>query len=166
MFSKKIGCNVEVYVNDMLVKSKANIEHLDDLRETFDTLRKYKMKLNPTKCAFGVSLGKFLSFIVSQKGIKANLEKVKVILEMMLPKIVKEVQRLTRWVVALNRIVSKATEKCLPFFETLKQAFKWTEECETAFKNLKEYLTRPPLPSPSVKGEDLFLYLVISKKKQ
>ena len=91
MFSKKIGCNVEVYVNDMLVKSKANIEHLDYLRETFDTLWKYKMKLNPTTCAFGVSLGKFLNFMVSQKEIKANLEKVKVILEMMSPKTMKEV---------------------------------------------------------------------------
>ena len=91
MFSKKVGWDVEVYVNDMLVKSKANIEHLDDLRETFDTLWKYKMKLNPTTCAFGVSLGKFLNFMVSQKEIKANLEKVKVILEMMSPKTMKEV---------------------------------------------------------------------------
>lgn len=121
MFSKKIGCNVEVYVNDMLVKSKANIEHLDDLRETFDTLQKYKMKLNPTKCSFGVSLGKFLSFMVSQKGIEANLEKVKVILEMMSPKTMKEVQRLTRRVVALNRIVSKAIDKWLPIKKAMNK---------------------------------------------
>ena len=80
MFKKQIGKNVEVYVNDMLVKSKEEEDHLDDLKETFNTLRQYSMKLNPSKCAFGVSLGKFLGFIVSQKGIEANPEKVRAIL--------------------------------------------------------------------------------------
>ena len=82
---------------------------------------------------------------MSQRGIEANLKKVKAIMEMTSPKIVKEVQRLIGQVSTLNRFVSKATNKCLPFFKTLKQAFKWTEECEIAFKNLKEYLMRPPL---------------------
>ena len=99
--------------------------------------------------------------MVSQRGIEAYPEKVKVILELILPKTVKKVQRLTRRVVALNRFVPKATDKCLPFFKTLKQAFEWTEECKIAFKNLKEYLTRPPLLSLLVKGEDFFLYLAI-----
>ena len=80
MFKKQIGKNVEVYVNDMLVKSKEEEDLLDDLKETFNTLRQYSMKLNPSKCAFGVSLGKFLGFIVSQKGIEANPEKVRAIL--------------------------------------------------------------------------------------
>lgn len=145
MFSKKIGWDVEVSVNNMLVKSKMNAEHLDDLRETFGALRKYKIKLNPTKCTFWVSSWKFLGFMVSQRGIGANPKKVKAIMEMTSPKIVKEVQRLIGQVSTLNRFVSKATNKCLPFFKTLKQAFKWTEECEIAFKNLKEYLMRPPL---------------------
>ena len=145
MFSKKIGWDVEVSVNNMLVKSKMNAEHLDDLRETFSALRKYKIKLNPTKCTFWVSSWKFLGFMVSQRGIGANPKKVKAIMEMTSPKIVKEVQRLIGQVSTLNRFVSKATNKCLPFFKTLKQAFKWTEECEIAFKNLKEYLMRPPL---------------------
>ena len=82
MFSKQIGRNMEVYVDDMLVKSKEEGSHLDDLKETFETLRQYKMKLNPTKCAFGVSSGKILNLMVSQRGIKANIEKVKAILEM------------------------------------------------------------------------------------
>ena len=145
MFSKKIGWDVEVSVNNMLVKSKMNAEHLDDLRETIGVLRKYNMKLNPTKCTFWVSSWKFLGFMVSQRGIGANPKKVKAIMEMTSPKIVKEVQRLIGQVSTLNRFVSKATNKCLPFFKTLKQAFKWTEECEIAFKNLKEYLMRPPL---------------------
>ena len=137
MFSKQIGRNMEVYVDDMLVKSKEEGSHLDDLKETFKTLRQYKMKLNLTKCAFRVSFGKFLSFMVSQQGIKANPEKVKAILEMSSPKTIKKVQKLTGRVAALNRFVSKATNKCLPFFKTLKHAFTWTDDYETTFQELK-----------------------------
>ena len=120
MFCKQIVRNMEVYVDDMLVKSKEEFAHLDDLKETFATLRKYKMKLNPSKCAFGVASGKFLGFMVSQRGIEANLEKVQAILNMALSKTVKEVQKLTRRIAALNMFVSKAMDKCLPFFKTLK----------------------------------------------
>ena len=127
MFEKQIGRNVEVYVDDMLVKSKEEEDHLDDLRETFNMLKQYSMKLNPSKCAFGVSLGKFLGFMVSQRGIEANPKKVKAILEMSSPRMVKEVQSLTGRIAALNRFVSKATDKCLPFFKTLKKVFSWTE---------------------------------------
>ena len=112
MFSNQIGRNMEVYVDDMLVKSKEELTHLDDLRETFAMLRQNQMKLNPSKCAFGVASGKFLGFMVSQRGIEANQEKVKAILNMASPKTVKEVQKLTRKIAALNKFVSKVTEKC------------------------------------------------------
>ena len=82
---------MEVYMDDMLIKNKEELAHLDDFKETFDTLRQYQMKLNPTKCAFGVASGKFLEFMVSQSGIEANPEKVRAILDMTLPKTVKEV---------------------------------------------------------------------------
>ena len=131
MFKKQIGRNVKVYVDDMLIKSRKEEDHLDDLRETFNTLRQYHMKLNPSKCAFGVSSRKFLGFIVSQRGIEANPEKVRAILEMCSPKTTKKVQSLTGRVAAFNRFVSKTTDKCLPFFKTLKKAFAWTKECET-----------------------------------
>ena len=165
MFKKQIGRNVEVYVDDMLVKSRKEKDHLDDLRETFNTLRQYHMKLNPSKCAFEVSSGKFLGFIISQRGIKANPEKVRAILEMCSPRMTKEVQSLIGRVATLNRFVSKAMDKCLPFFKTLKKAFTWTKECETAFQELKHYLSNPPLLSPSKEGkegEGLFLYLAVS----
>ena len=77
MFSHQIGGNVEVYVDDMLVKSNDEANHLDDLKETFSTLRKYSMKLNPAKCVFAIASRKFLGFIVSQRGIEPNPEKVK-----------------------------------------------------------------------------------------
>ena len=162
MFSKQIGRNMEVYMDDMLVKSKEELAHLDDLEEMFATLRQYQIKLNLSKCAFGVASGKFLGFMVSQRGKEANLEKVKVILNMTSPKTIKEVQKLTGRIAALNRFVPKATEKCLPFFKTLKQAFTWTDECEVAFQELKRYLSNPPLLSPSQEGENLYLYLAVS----
>ena len=102
MFSKQIGRNMEVYVDDMLVKSKEESTHLDDLEETFTTLRQYQMKLNPSKCAFGIASGKFLGFMVSQRGIEANLENVRAILDMTLPRMVKEVQKLTGRIAALH----------------------------------------------------------------
>ena len=91
MFSKQIGRNMEVYVDDMLVKSREELTHLDDLKETFVTLRQYQMKLNPSKCVFGVASGKFLGFMVSQRGIEANPEKLQAIINMASPKTVKEV---------------------------------------------------------------------------
>ena len=102
---------------------------MEDLKETFDTLHSYNMKLNPGKCAFGVTAGKFLGFLVSQRGIEANLDKIRAIIEMTPPRNVKEVQSLNGKVAALNRFVSRATDKCLPFFCTLKKSFKWTTEC-------------------------------------
>ena len=87
------------------------------------------MKLNPSKCAFGVSSGKFLGFMFSQRGIEANPDKIQAILDMEPTKNIKEVQSLTERVAALNRFVSKATDKCLPFFKVLRKAFEWTDEC-------------------------------------
>ena len=87
------------------------------------------MKLNPSKCAFRVMAGKFLGFMVSQRGIEVNPEKIQAIVELTSPKTVKEVQSLNNKVAALNRFVSRAMDKCLPFFRTLKKSFEWTTEC-------------------------------------
>ena len=91
MFHPQIRRNIEVYVDDMLVKCVRETQHLDDLQETFDTLRRYKMKLNPSKCAFGVVSRKFLGFMVSQRGIEVNLDKIQAILNMEPPKNIKDV---------------------------------------------------------------------------
>jgi hypothetical protein len=162
MFRNQIGRNVEVYVDDMLLKSIQATKHIEDLRETFRTLRKYKMKLNPMKCAFRVSSRKFLGFMVSQRGIEANPEKVKTVLKMEAPRTTKQLQRLTGRITALNRFISRSTDKCLPFFKILRKAFMWSEECEEAFGKLKEYLTNSPLLSRPTEGEILYLYLAVS----
>ena len=120
------------------------------------------MKLNPSKCVFGVSSGKFLGFMVSYRGIEANFDKIQAILDMKHPQNVKEVQSLTGRVAALNRFVSKVTDKCLPFFRVLKKAFEWTNDYQRAFQDLKTYLTTTPLLSPSMLGEELYLYLVVT----
>ena len=129
MFASQIRRNVQVYVDDMLVKSRREEDQLEDLRETFDTLRSYNMKLNPRKCAFRVTAGKFLGFMVSQRGIEANPDKIRAIIEMKPSRNVKEVQSLNGKVAVLNRFVLRATDKCLPFFCTLKKSFEWTDEC-------------------------------------
>jgi hypothetical protein len=136
---------VEVYVDDMLVKS--TLSHIMDLRETFKILRDNKIKLNPAKCAFGVSSGKFLVFMVSQRGIEANPEKVKAVLEMQMPWTINQLQQLTEKIAALNRFISRSIDKCLPFFKILRKSFPWSDKCESLFVKLKEYLANPSLLS-------------------
>ena len=162
MFVHQIGRNVQVYVDDILVKSLHENDHLNDLQETFDTLRSYNMKLNSSKCVFGVTAGKFLGFMMFQRGIEVNPEKVRAILELEPPRTVKALQSLNGKVAALNRFVSKATDKCLPFFRILRKSFKWTDECQKAFEDLKKYLSSPPLLSLSRPGEELYLYIAVS----
>lgn len=118
--------------------------------------------LSPAKCAFGVSSGKFLGFIVSQRGIEANHEKVSAVLEMQSLQTTKQLQQLNRRIAALNRFISRSTDKCLPFFKILKKAFEWNSKCEEAFGKLKEYLTNPPLLSHPDEEEILYLYLAVS----
>jgi len=162
LFVKQMGQLVEVYIDDMLVKSVKAPDHVSDLKETFDTIRHYRMRLNPAKCAFGVSSGKFLGYLVSQRGIEVNPEKVRAVLEMQPPRTTKQLQQLTGRVAALNRFISRSTDKCLPFFKILKKAFVWDSKCEEAFGNLKEYLMNPPLLSRPVEGEVLYMYLAVS----
>ena len=107
---------MEVYIDDMLVKSVKAELHITHLVEAFHVLKSYNMKLNPAKCAFRVSARKFLGFIVNNRGIEANPDKIKVVLVMMPPLNIKDIQRLTRRIAALSRFVSKANENVSLFF--------------------------------------------------
>ena len=152
---------MDVYIDDMLVKSIKVELHIAHLAESFQVLKNYNRKLNPTKCAFGVSVGKFLGFIVNSRGIEANPDKIKGVLDMQPPSNTKEIQRLTGRIAALSRLVSRSSDKCRPFFQVLKKAFHLDAQCEEAFSALKNYLSSPPvLISPS-EGELLTLYLVV-----
>ncbi|KAL0445412.1 UNVERIFIED_CONTAM: hypothetical protein Slati_2263900 [Sesamum latifolium] len=161
IFRPQLGRNMEVYVDDMLVKRKEAHYHVEDLEETFVVLRKYRLKLNPSKCAFGVSRGRFLRFMVTQRGIKANLEKIKAILDMRPPININEVQRLTGRIATLSRFISKSAKKGLPSFKTLRKVknFEWIKECQQAFEDLKTYLAKLPLLVKPTLGDTLYLYI-------
>ena len=162
MFHKQFGTFMEVHIDDMLVKLTKVELHITYLVKTFRVLRSYNMKLNPAKYAFGVSPGKLLGFIVNNRGIKANPNKIKVVLDMLPPSNVKDIQHLTGRIATLSRFVSRASDKCRPFFQVLKKAFQWDTNCQEAFTALKTYLSSPPiLVSPS-DGELLTLYLAVS----
>ena len=165
MFKPQIGKTMEVYVDDMLVKSKKAGDHMGHLSEMFAILRKYGMKLNPLKCSFGVESGKFLGFIVSARGIEANPAQISALREVKPPRTKRELQSLNGKIAALSRFISKATDRCIPFFDALKKGkknFEWTPECQTAFDNLIEHMEKPPMLSKPADDETLFLYLAVS----
>ena len=122
------------------------------------------MKLNLSKCTFGVSSGRILGYLVTQRGVEVHPNQIKAILNMKSPATTKEIQSLTGRVAALNRFLSRSTNKCRPFFKALKKGHKdkWDDECEVAFQNLKTYLTSPLLLSKPMPGEDLFVCLAVS----
>ncbi|KAG7542873.1 Retrotransposon gag domain [Arabidopsis thaliana x Arabidopsis arenosa] len=164
MFHNHLGKTMEVYIDDMLVKSLKKEDHVKHLEECFDILNKYQMKLNPAKCTFGVPCGEFLGYIVTERGIEANPNQINAFLNMPSPKNFKEVQRLTGRIAALNRFISRSTDKSLPFYQILKgnKGFLWDEKCEEAFGQLKAYLTTPPILSKPEADEKLYLYVSVS----
>ena len=122
MFEPQLGRSIEVYVDDMVVKSKVVFEHVDDLTNIFGILRKHKLHLNASKCSFGVSSGKFLGYMVTYSGIEVNPDQIKTINNLQPPQNPKEVQKLTGMTAALNRFISRSADKCRPFFLLLH---KW-----------------------------------------
>ena len=116
MFESRLGKNIEIYIDDMVVKSKAVSEHVGDLRDIFEILRKHKLHLNASKCSFDVGSGKFLGYMVTHLGIKVNSDQVKAINSLQPPRNPKEVQRLIGMTAALNRFISQLVDKCRSFF--------------------------------------------------
>jgi hypothetical protein len=160
-FKRQLNKNVEANVYDVVIKTRNSSTLIDDLEETFASLRKYRWKLNPNKCVFGVPSGKLLGFIISHCGIEANPEKISAITSMKSPTCIKDVQKLTGCMVALNRFITKLGERGLPFFKLLKhqEKFVWTPEADQALAQLKDFLSKPPVLTAPRKGEQLLLYL-------
>jgi len=164
MSSKVLGPqlrrNVLAYVDDIVVTSAERKNHVADLAETFANLRKANLSLNPEKCIFGVDKGKVLGCIVSTKGIEANPDKVRALRDMKEPQSVRDVQKLTGRIAALNRFIPRSADRSLPFFKTLRSSskFEWGEEQKKAFRELQNYLenlTKMTSPNPE---EALLLY--------
>jgi ribonuclease HI len=161
VFEEHIGRTVEAYVDDIVVKTKKASDLLSDLETTFKCLRAKGVKLNPEKCVFGVPRGMLLGFIVSERGIEANPEKIVAITNMGPIKDLKGVQRVMGCLAALGRFISRLGEKGLPLYHLLRKAerFAWTPEAEEALGNLKALLTNAPILVPPAAGEALLIYV-------
>ncbi|GKF77684.1 reverse transcriptase domain-containing protein, partial [Tanacetum coccineum] len=161
-FHKQIGRNLEVYVDDLVIKSRTEEEIVRDIEETFKTLREINMKLNPKKCTFGIEEGMFLGYKVSTSGLKVCPDKVDVVLSLSSPKCLKDVQTLNGKLASLNRFLAKLVEKSLPFFKTLKKCtkksdFHWTTEAEEAFKQMKRLIVELPMLVAPMEKEELIV---------
>jgi hypothetical protein len=164
VLESQVGRNIFTYVDDIVVASKNKEDHLADLVETFANMQDARLRLNPEKCVFRVRQGKILGYLVSHRGIEANPTKIQAIINMTPPQSARDVHRLTGRLAALNRFISKSTERSLPFLKTLRGAkdFVWGSEQATAFESLKEHmldLATLASPDPSL---PLLLYIAAS----
>src|SRR6266480_4126770 len=157
----QIGQSVQVYIDDVVVTSRQGSTLVEDLQETFDNLDKFCIKLNPTKCSFGVPAGELLGFLVSARGIEANPEKIRAIVTMRKPTKLREIQQLTGRVATLSRFVARLGEKAVPFYALIKQGdkFEWTKEADRDFEQLKRTMATPPILVAPREKEPLLLYI-------
>ncbi|XP_056695837.1 uncharacterized protein [Spinacia oleracea] len=157
---------VECYVDDLVVKSKKRESHLSDLRKVFERLRKCQLKMNPLKCAFGVTSGKFLGFIVRHRGIEIDQTKIKAIQEMPEPRNLKELRGLQGRLAYIRRFISNLAGRCHPFNHLMKKdtSFDWDDSCRKAFESIKKYLSSPPVLGAPVKGKPLILYIAAQER--
>ena len=135
MFESQLSKNIEVYIDDMVVKSKVVAKHVTDLGSVFEVLKKHKLCLNASKCSFGVGLGKFLSYMVTHREIEVNPDQIKAINDLQPPRNPKEMQKLTRMTIAMNRFISQSVDTCRPFFQLLHKwkRFERNKECAYTF---------------------------------
>ncbi|XP_026396952.1 uncharacterized protein LOC113291656 [Papaver somniferum] len=161
VFAEWIHKTLEVYFDNMLVKSKKAEDHVDNLREIFEQMRKFNVKVNPEKCVFGVSSGKILGYIISKEGIEVHPEKVQAVRDMPPPATIKDVQKLNGLIASLGRFFSRSSDKCDHFFNILKKGtkFVWTEECDKALQSIKNCLMNLSIMQKAILGEELLLYL-------
>jgi hypothetical protein len=141
-FADQLHRNVEAYVDEVVIKTRDSDDLIADLEEIFSNLRRFRWKLNPTKCVFGVPSGKLLGSIVSNRGIEANPVKITAITDMGAPATIKDEQKLTGCMAVLNRFISRLGEVGLTFFMLLRRQnmFQWMEEAERALQDLKHHL--------------------------
>jgi hypothetical protein len=159
-FKRQLNKNVEACMDDVVVKTRNSDTLITDLEETFASLREYRWKLNPNKCVFSVPSRKLLGFIINHRGIEANPEKISAITMMKAPTCIKNVQKLTGCMEALNKFISKLGERGLPFFKLLKhqEKFVWTPKADQDLAQLKDFLSKPPVLTAPRKKEQLQLY--------
>ncbi|XP_050935167.1 uncharacterized protein LOC127143912 [Cucumis melo] len=144
------------------VKSKKKCDHLKDLKLVLDRLRKYQLRMNPLKCAFGVTSGKFLGFIGRHRDIEVDHSKIDAIQKMPSPKNLHELRRLQGRLAYIRRFISNLAGRCQPFQRLMRKdaVFDWDQLCQNAFDSIKKYLFNPPVLSAPAAGKPLILYIV------
>ena len=154
---------VEVYVDDMIVKSKDRGSHAMNLRKFFERIKKYRLRLNPQKCTFRETAERLFGFLVSNRGIEVNPSKIKAILEMPPPKSEKEIRGFLGRLQYSSRFIAKLTSTCEPIFKLLlkNEPRTWNDEYQEAFEIIREYLLHAPILVPPQCGKPLLLYLSI-----
>nr|KAJ0214035.1 hypothetical protein LSAT_V11C400197270 [Lactuca sativa] len=167
IFAKQIGSNIEVYVDDMVIKSPNEEKMLQDIEETFKTLEVTKMKLNPAKCTFGVEEGQFLGYYVTRQGVQPSPTKVDEFIKTATPNSLRDAQGLNGKLTTLSRFISKSVDKAMPLFHTLKGCIEknnsqWTNEAEKALQRIKEALHKLPTLATPIPRETLRVYLSTS----
>ncbi|XP_039029195.1 LOW QUALITY PROTEIN: uncharacterized protein LOC120163293 [Hibiscus syriacus] len=163
LFHDMMHKEIEVYVDDMIAKSRTEEEHIQNLRKLFQRLRRYQLKLNPAKCIFGVTSGKLLGFVVSKKGIEIDPDKVKAIQDLPPPNTKKEVRGFLGRLNYISRFISQLTDKCDPVFKLLRKNNPevWNEECQETLDIIKKYLSNPPILVSPIPDRPLILYLTV-----
>ncbi|KAM2564753.1 hypothetical protein TB2_013013 [Malus domestica] len=161
IFNDMLHKNVECYVDNVVVKTKKRTDHLKDLRVVFERLRKYNLKMNPLKCAFDVTSGKFIGFIVKHRGIELDQSNIKAIQSMPEPRNLHELKSLQGWLAFIRCFISNLAGRCQPFSQLMKKdvPFVWDKACNNAFESIKKYLSSPPVMGAPVPGKPLILYI-------
>jgi hypothetical protein len=163
IFHELIGKIVEIYIDDVVIKSLDHESHLDDVRKTLECTRKHGLKLNPNKCVFEVSAGEFLGFLVHEGGIEVGKKSMKAIDEVVPPTNLKELQSLLGKINFVRRFISNLSQKVLPFSPLLRikkdQKFVWGDEQQKSFNEIKEYMKEPPVLVPPQLNKPFKLYV-------
>jgi hypothetical protein len=162
----QIGRNIHAYIDDITIMSKKQDDLIADLQETFSNLRKYNMMLNPTKCVFGVPVGQLLGFIISHHIIEVNPENIKAILDISQPNDLKDMQQLTGCMAAVSRFIRCLGEKALALYKLMKKSdkFVWTNEADSALKDLKRVLSTAPFLAAPKDQESMLLYMAATNR--
>ncbi|XP_027152062.1 uncharacterized protein LOC113752125 [Coffea eugenioides] len=166
IFDDILHRNVECYVDDLVVKSNKRNDHIQDLRRVFQRFRRYQLKMNPLKCAFGVTSDKFLDFIVHQQGIEVDQSKIDAIVNMHELRNIHELKNLQGKLAYIRRFISNLARRCQPFSRLMKKGvpFEWDESCRNAFTSTKMYLLNPPVLAAPIPGKSLILYIFAQKR--
>ena len=164
LFHDMMHRDVEVYVDNMIVKSRDRADHLVSLQRFFERIRQFRLRLNPKKCTFGVTSGKLLGHIVSECGIEVDQEKIKAILDMPAPRNEKEIRGFLGRLQYISRFIARLTDICEPIFHLLRknQPTVLNNDCQRAFEKIKECLLSPPVLVPPTPGRPLVLYFSVS----